>query len=145
MRRLIFWLSTLAVILGAYLTIPRGDNTVPREYAAVAPPSNLLDSPDAIDAGRALFLANCAVCHGARGDGQGATQPKFGPKPADFTNRARMRSLSPQYLFWRVSEGGRVEPFRSQGSIMPAWRYQLSEEQRWQVIAFIRSLGMDER
>ncbi len=148
MRRLIFWLITLAVILGAYFSAPRNENSMPREYASVAPPENLLNSPDAIDAGRVLFLANCAVCHGARGDGQGQTNPAFGTKPANLTDRAPpygVQALSPQYLFWRVSEGGRVEPFRSQGSIMPAWKYQLSDEQRWQVIAFIRTLGMGER
>ncbi len=102
---------------------------------------NDFDSSDTIAAGRALFLSNCVQCHGSAGNGQGLTKPTFGPHPADFTDRARMQSLSPQYLFWRVSDGGRAEPVRSQGSVMPAWKYQLSDEQRWQVIASIRTLA----
>ncbi len=46
-RRVVFWLMTLAVILGAYLTAPRDEHAVPREYAAVVPPGNL-DSSEMI-------------------------------------------------------------------------------------------------
>ncbi|HEX9075632.1 MAG TPA: cytochrome c [Anaerolineae bacterium] len=138
MRRLGFWLITLAAILGACFTY--NTSAVPNEYASATPPVNL-DSPDTIAAGKAIFLTDCVPCHGIAGNGQGATKPAFGPPPVDFTDRARMQPLSPQYLFWRIGEGGRVEPFRSQGSIMPAWKYQLTAEQRWQVIAFIRTLA----
>jgi mono/diheme cytochrome c family protein len=138
MRRLVFWLITLAAILGACFTYNTG--SIPNEYTSATPPVSL-DSPDTIAAGKATFLANCTPCHGIAGNGQGTTKPAFGPPPADFTDRARMQALSPQYLFWRISEGGRIEPFRSQGSIMPAWKYQLTAEQRWQAIAFIRTLA----
>src|SRR5574341_1309420 len=139
MRRVIFWLIIFGAILGACFTY--NPNDVPTEYAAVTPPDDVLNSSDAIAAGQTIFRPSCASCHGLVGNGKGTANPAFGTKPADFTDRARMASRSPQYLFWRVSEGGRVEPFRSQGSIMPAWKYQLTEEQRWQVIAYIRTLG----
>ncbi len=125
-------------LLGACLTF--NANPMPNEYANLTPPNDILNSPDAIATAGAIFAANCAVCHGIPGNGKGTTSPAFGTKPVDFTDRSHMKSLSPQYLFWRVSEGGRVEPFRSQGSIMPAWKYQLSETERWQVIAYIRTL-----
>ena len=138
MRRMVFWLITFAAILGACFTY--NANPVPNEYASAAPPVSL-DSPDTIAAGKTIFLADCVPCHGIAGNGQGATNPAFGTQPADFTDRARMQTLSPQYLFWRISEGGRVEPFRAQGSIMPAWKFQLTPEQRWQVIAYILTLA----
>jgi len=142
-RRLVFWLITCAAILGAWFSMPRAETNIPREYVVLTPP-NYFASSDTLAAGRALFLSNCVQCHGSAGNGQGVTKPTFGPQPADFTDRAPpygVQSLAPQYLFWRVSEGGRVEPFRSRGSIMPAWKYQLSDEQRWQVIAYIRALA----
>ncbi len=139
MRRVIFWTITLAVIFAACFSL--NANPVPGEYAALVPPANVLNAPEAIAAGRALFLTNCTPCHGISGDGKGTTNPTFGPKPVNFTDHARMPTLSPKYLFWRVSEGGRTEPFRSQGSIMPAWKYQLTEPQRWQVIAYIQTLS----
>ncbi len=138
MRRVIFWLISFAAILGACLTF--NANPIPSEYAAITPPDDILNARDALAPGQAIYVSNCASCHGVLGNGKGTTSPAFGTKPVDFTDRAHMQSLTSQYLFWRVSEGGRVEPFRSQGSIMPAWKYQLSETERWQVIAYIRTL-----
>lgn len=140
MKRLIFWLITFAAILGAWFSMPRAETNIPREYVMLTPPGDL-DSSDTLAAGRDIYLANCASCHGTTGNGQGTTRPSFGPKPADFTDRQRMQKLLPQYLFWRISEGGRIEPFRAQGSIMPAWKHPLTVEQRWQVIAYIRTLS----
>jgi hypothetical protein len=45
------------------------------------------------------------------------------------------------YWFWCISEGGTAEPFHSRGSVMPGWKYRLSELERWQVIAFARTLS----
>ncbi len=139
MKRLGFWLITFVAILGACWSIPRDRDNIPREYVWLTPPGDLNSSAN-IQAGRASFIDHCASCHGVLGDGKGTTQPKFGPPPADLTDRARMQARSPQYLFWRISEGGQVEPFRSEGSVMPAWKHQLSDEQRWQLVAFIQSL-----
>ena len=38
--------------------------------------------------------------------------------------------MTPQYWFWRVSEGGAAEPYRSKGSVMPAYKGSLSAEDR---------------
>jgi len=107
---------------------------VPDEFAA-------LESPIAYDettiaAGEQIYSANCAACHGANGAGDGPAAAALDPKPADFTDAAMMNSLSDAYLFWRISQGGTVAPFNS---AMPAWENALSEEERWQVIAYIRS------
>jgi mono/diheme cytochrome c family protein len=49
--------------------------------------------------------------------------------------------MSSAYWFWRVSEGGTVEPYRSKGSGMPAYKDELSVEDRWAVIAYQHSLS----
>ena len=103
MKRLGFWLITILVILGAWLTFPRAENRLANEYATITPPANL-DSSDTIAAGREIFLANCVPCHGVFGNGQGTTKPTFGLLPADFTDRSKIDLRTPQYLFWRVSE-----------------------------------------
>lgn len=139
-KRVIFWLITILAIIGGWYTFPRAENRLPNEYAIVTPPANL-DSSSAIAVGREIFSANCVSCHGFIGNGQGTTKPTFGLQPADFTDRSKIDLRTPQYLFWRVSEGGQVEPFRSQGSIMPAWKYQLSELERWQVISYLRTFA----
>jgi mono/diheme cytochrome c family protein len=48
-----------------------------------------------------------------------------------------MQELSDGYLYWRISEGGQMEPFNS---MMPAWKDGLSEQQIWQIISFVRTL-----
>jgi hypothetical protein len=49
-----------------------------------------------------------------------------------------MAEVGDDYLFWLISEGGMIEPFNS---LMPAWKQVLGEEERWQVIAYLRTLG----
>ena len=139
--RRVFWLITCPAILGAYLTFPHNSESLLQEDTTVNVPNDVLNSPNANACGRGIFLSNCVPCHGAFGNGQGTVKPAFGPQPADLTDHTKISVHSPQYLFWRVSEGGQVEPFRSQGSVMPAWRFQLGEEQRWQLVAYIETLA----
>jgi Cu/Ag efflux protein CusF len=38
-----------------------------------------------------------------------------------------------------VSEGGQVEPFKSSQSAMPAYKTVLSDDQRWDVLAYVHA------
>jgi Cu/Ag efflux protein CusF len=38
-----------------------------------------------------------------------------------------------------VSEGGQVEPFQSMQSVMPAFKTVLTEDQRWDVLAYVHA------
>ncbi len=108
----------------------------PSEYAQLTNP--FAGDAVAIAAGQTIFNINCASCHGPQGQGDGLAAAALNPKPANLADRQMLDSLSDGYLFWRVSEGGALAPFNS---AMPAWKAALSEEQRWQVISYIRSLG----
>lgn len=46
--------------------------------------------------------------------------------------------MGDDYLFWRISEGGAFDPFNSS---MISWKPVLNEEQRWDVINYVRALG----
>jgi mono/diheme cytochrome c family protein len=64
--------------------------------------------------GGAFYLANCATCHGARGDGAGPRAYFINPKPRNFVaddSRARLNRIA---LYAAVSEG-------KLGTEMPAW------------------------
>nr|BAL57198.1 hypothetical conserved protein [uncultured prokaryote] len=101
--------------------------TIPAEYAGR---SNPLGS-EAASAGSRLFSTYCAACHGERGSGDGPAASSLDPKPrnlAEFVPQVR-----DDYLFWRIAEG-------VPGTAMVGWKGSLSEEQIWQVIAFLRSL-----
>jgi len=108
----------------------------PSDYASL---NNPLDGDsDAIEAGRVIFEAQCASCHGADGMGNGPSAAALDPKPANFTDTEMMKDMSDGFMFWRVTEGGMFGPFNS---VMPSWKSVLSEDQRWQVITYIRTLG----
>jgi hypothetical protein len=91
--------------------------------------------------GQSIHAARCAVCHGAQGAGDGAAAAGLPLKPASFKDRAMVAEMTDAYWFWRVSEGGAVEPFKAAGSVMPAWKQSLSVDDRWAVIAYQHSLS----
>jgi mono/diheme cytochrome c family protein len=108
----------------------------PDEFASLTNP--FAGDAEAVAAGKVIFETSCAVCHGPEGKGDGPAAEALDPKPATLADRIMMNTLSDGYLFWRVSKGGMMEPFNS---AMPAWESGLTEDQRWQVISYVRSLA----
>jgi mono/diheme cytochrome c family protein len=108
----------------------------PPEYANAR--STRWDDVAAVTRGEPLFQTYCMVCHGTDGKGIGPAATGLPHAPADLTHHFH---YSPgdgdAYLFWRVSEGGEVEPFRSMQSVMPAFKTVLTEDQRWDVLAYV--------
>lgn len=97
------------------------DHVPLRDHARVNP---LAVDPHAIPAGRQLYLDHCAQCHksDARGDGR--------KKPSLLTESVRNAT------------DGDLEWFLRQGDLrhgMPSWS-SLPEAQRWQIIAYLRTL-----
>lgn len=106
--------------------------TPPAEYADKKNPQ--AGKADAIEVGKSIYNINCASCHGEKALGDGPAAASLNPKPKSL---AEDGALSDAYLYWRIAEGGMMEPFRS---TMPAWKTFLSEEQIWQVVAYLRTL-----
>jgi mono/diheme cytochrome c family protein len=109
---------------------------VPFEYRRAHVPSAAWTDPRMIARGREIYASRCAVCHGEDGRGDGPAAAALPLKPPDLRDPGMVGEMAGNYWFWRISEGGLVEPFRSQGSIMPAWKDELSVEDRWAVIAY---------
>jgi mono/diheme cytochrome c family protein len=105
---------------------------VPERYQGAASPVG--DSRNAITAGAALYTQHCAACHGNKGRGDGDAGRTLKPTPALKTYISRRPWAADEYLLWSVAEGG-VEF----GSTMPAFRGQLTQQQMWQIIAYMRA------
>ena len=120
---------------------PHTHGAVPSEYRTIAAPPSLWTDAATLARGKEIYAARCATCHGEHGGGDGPDAADLIVKPASFKDTAMVASMSDAYWFWRVSEGGEVEPFRSEGSLMPAWKAKLSVEDRWAVIAYQHALS----
>jgi mono/diheme cytochrome c family protein len=114
---------------------------VPAAYANAHIPVRVWTDPKMLARGKEIYASKCALCHGERGDGKGPGAAGLPLKPADLTDAKMVAEMPGNYWFWRVSEGGLVEPFRSKSSAMPAWKAELPVVDRWAVIAYAHTLS----
>jgi mono/diheme cytochrome c family protein len=88
--------------------------------------SNPLEKdPDAIPGGRNLFEQHCSECHSDTGEGG-----KKGPS----LRVPQVQNAPPGAIFWILTNG-----VVRRG--MPVWS-KLPEPQRWQLVSYIKSLGV---
>lgn len=92
----------------------------------------MLSSRRAQQAGKALYGAHCAICHGDNGDGRGLRRAGLDPPPADLTLPPWSEEAAAGRTFVTVRNGVR-------GTAMPAWPL-LNDEQTWQLVAYIITL-----
>jgi mono/diheme cytochrome c family protein len=120
--------AAVTLLLGLWACNPSG---LPREYADADVPEERLNSAEARERGRVLFLDHCAICHGERADGHGPRRNLSRPAAnfADPTWRARM---NPRRAYYVIREGLRRTP-------MPAWKI-LDEDQTWDLVAYVLSV-----
>jgi mono/diheme cytochrome c family protein len=79
--------------------------------------------------GKIIYVKNCVSCHGQKGDGL-----SFRPHFPNFADAKIMAAKTDQELFDKISNGGK-------GTGMPAWKKVLSERDRWNVLAYLRTLS----
>jgi mono/diheme cytochrome c family protein len=88
----------------------------------------------AIAAGGPLYVAHCVKCHGETGLGNGELAYVLTPSPALLAYMIQQPIAVDQYLLWTISEGG-----KQFDTAMPAFKNELSEEQIWQIVAYLRA------
>ena len=87
----------------------------------------LENDPEAVAAGRLLFEDHCAECHGDNAEGG-----KKGPS----LRAPEVQNAEPGSIFWLLTNG-----VVRKG--MPVWS-RLPEPQRWQLVRYLKSLGIAE-
>lgn len=132
MKKVFFVVLVLSAIVfaacsGGTPAAPAALDPVPAEYAGAANPLGA----DAAEAGAKVFATNCASCHGEKGYGDGPAGAALDPAPKNLVEVAAQ--AGDDYLYWRVNEG-------KDGTAMIAWKGVLTEEQIWQVVAYIHTL-----
>lgn len=97
------------------------------DVADRAPPAPFDGAAEA--RGKALFAIHCTSCHGAQAKGDGPVSAKFPPAPN--LRYVSICQRSDGFLYGTLTAGGRA---------MPAMREGTSSRDRWDLVAFVRSL-----
>ncbi|RLJ19528.1 hypothetical protein DJ030_09375 [bacterium endosymbiont of Escarpia laminata] len=119
-----------AFFVGRYTQYVLGN--IPDQYVDLSNP--LPASSENISDGKKLYQAQCPVCHGASGEGNGPAGKLLVPSPANLAITRRLPVATDAFIFWTLSEGG--EPF---GTAMPAFGNQLTDKEIWQIALYINS------
>jgi len=111
-------------------------------------------TPETLANGKQLYAQNCAACHGENGAGDGVFADELAQTgeasmqtmegamnmvmqvPVDFTDPRRMLGASPALLQGKILRGG-------MGTGMPMWGSIFTEEQIWDLIAYIYSFQFE--
>jgi copper transport protein len=93
------------------------------QLAEHEPPASFTAS---LEQGEAVYLANCAACHGTEGDGDGPvrTLPDAGGLAGP------VGSMSPAELSYRIANG-------VAGTAMPPFAATLTEDERWHLVTYL--------
>ncbi len=94
---------------------------------------SLENTPEQMAAGAEIFFSVCSQCHGENGQGNGPQASSVQVPPIDFTNQSVMAAISNQDMVNVIVNG--------LGDSMPAFGNMLSDDKKWAVVSFIRSLS----
>ena len=120
----------LALCLGGMSNAMAGEGwNAPPDAVRLSSP--LAKDAKSIAAGRALYLDRCADCHGKNGKGRGPGASDLEKQPTNFID-GKCLQQSDGELFWKISEGRRP---------MPSYRKKLSEDERWKLVFYLRTLS----
>jgi len=113
-------------------TIARGHlpSAVGTQDEAAALPNPLPRTKEVFAQGKAAFTDRCAVCHGAVGNGVGSLTAAYGAKPANLQSQ-QFRDYADGQIYWVLVNGKNA---------MPSQSADLTEEQRWAVVHYVRAL-----
>ncbi|NDP22118.1 MAG: cytochrome c [Paludibacter sp.] len=89
------------------------------------------DNPGATLAGQKLYTNMCVVCHGNKGKGDGTAGVYLKPRPTNLIS-TKTQEHSDGAIYWKITEGK---------APMPSHKSLLTEEQRWQLVNYIRKLA----
>jgi mono/diheme cytochrome c family protein len=131
-----FWLVGVVVVVSFLLSL-----FFFAASFAVARPTASDESPaSVIEQGRMVYEQNCAICHGASGDGRGMAQMMLRTKPRDFRQGIFKFRSTPtgslpinEDLFQTISRG-----LRGTGMIA---QDHLSESERWAVVEYLKTFS----
>jgi mono/diheme cytochrome c family protein len=87
---------------------------------------------DNLATAHAIYLDKCQKCHGDKGLGDGPEADMYDPQPANLADAHMMSEMTDGEIYWKITEGRKP---------MPSFKKDLSDEQRWMLVNFLRTLA----
>ena len=81
--------------------------------------------------GKVIYEQMCVLCHGLKGKGNGEAGLSLEKKPANFLTLKNIENETDGEIFWKITVG--KPPMSSYDEL-------LTEDQRWQLVNYIRQL-----
>jgi mono/diheme cytochrome c family protein len=88
------------------------------------------DVPEAVESGKVLFTSQCAMCHGAKGDGRGDLARDLKLTVPSLVDPERQKKRTDGEWFYIIGNGHKD---------MPAEK-RLVDQQKWEIVLYLRSL-----
>jgi len=107
---------------------------IPEEYR-IMERTPIFPAEESLRQGEKLFLQNCSVCHGEKGDGKGPAAAALKPPPANFLERKHSAIYGPGEKYWIIDKG-------TGETGMPAFP-QLTPVDRWHLVNHILHLQQE--
>ena len=85
-----------------------------------------------VDRGKKTYASQCALCHGAKGDGKGELAGDMRLSLPDFTKPDTLKARSDGEIFAII--GGWKDP-------MPSQAGRLTDTQRWNLVCYLRAIS----
>src|ERR1700690_127349 len=108
---------------------PAADAKIPPEALKVQNP--VKPTPASIAVGKKKYGYDCAMCHGADGDGKGDLAIDMKLKMADYRDPASLKSVTDGEMFYVIKNGNKE---------MPSEADRLKDEDIWNLVNYIRSI-----
>lgn len=131
------------VFLSSFLLIT-GKAIGPAEEGPTAPriPGQIKPTRERLLRGRAIYNYYCSPCHGLKGNGQGPNAGRLSRRPRNFTDKPYMATKTDRDLHQIVEGGGSAV---SLSYLMPPWGATLTEQERFDIIVYIRTFEKQEQ
>jgi len=131
LRKTLFALVLAFIAISIVLAVLQNREwVIPEEARKLKNP--IAPSAATMGSARLIYLDKCAQCHGETGKGDGPEGKMYDPPPGNLKDAKHMSTRTDGELFYQISQGRKP---------MPAFKKRLSEEQRWQLVLFVRSFA----
>jgi mono/diheme cytochrome c family protein len=100
--------------------------------AAIKQPNPVESSSESLARAKKWWTLDCAMCHGADGNGKGETAVGMKLKLADFTDLATLKDRTDAEIFYIIKNGH---------NDMPPEGQRIKAEENWDLVNYVRSLA----